>query len=491
MKVNEILNYVLANNLSAFTQKTFETVSPNSHYLHNWHIDAIADYLEAVTRGEIIDLIINMPPRFMKSISVSVAWSAFLLGRDPKTEIICASYSAGLSADLSMKARNVVESEWFGNVFPDFEMARDQNQKSWFKTKQGGGRFAPSVGGTITGMGGDYLILDDPVNPEQSNSVAELSNANSWIETSFMSRRNNHRGENRSRLVLVMQRLHENDPTGRLLDRFPEIEKLELPAYFEKKTVISTPKNIYELDRGEFLHDERFGQQEYDKTLSLLGSYAFAGQYLQRPTPADGGILKKSWYRFYDEKPNHCAAIIHSWDTALSANAGSDYSVCTVWGVSQNGYYLLDIFRKRLEFPELLSNFKRLSTRDLPDWILIEAKGSGLSLIQTARETTRSPIIEIVPVRDKVTRLSAVTPFFESGKIFFPKDHELIDNLLNEMDMFPNGKNDDIVDTISQFLGFVRGKEQALVSKFSDVEGFLTVGMGGNSDINKTGDFLY
>lgn len=456
MNINEVLNFALANNLSAFTQKVFHTVSPGIKYSHNWHIDCIADYLNAMEAGEIQDLIINMPPRFMKSISVSVAWTAFLLGRDPKRKIICASYAARLSENLSMDTRNVIQSDWFPNVFPNCTLAPDQNQKTWFKTTENGVRYAPSVGGTVTGFGGDYLILDDPLNPEEAYSPKERETANRWIEGSFSSRAND---EKTVRKVLVMQRLHEDDPAGRLIERNPSVCLLKLPVIFEKRTLISTPSSLYEVDNGEFLHEERFGASEFEKRSKSMSAYDFAGQYMQNPAPPEGGIIKNSWYRFYDEKPNNISCLVHSWDTALSNTASSDYSVCTTWAIAKDGYYLLRVFREKVEFPDLLKAFKRLYNIDTPDYVLIENKGSGTSLIQTGRAETRAPIIEITPHRDKITRLSAVTTFFETGRVFFPKTGTHAEEILHEFQMFPNGRHDDIVDSCSQFLNFVRNRE--------------------------------
>ncbi len=156
---------LLKNDFSSFIGKTLATCDPAAEYLPNWHIDLIAEYLEAARKSEITRLIINMPPRSLKSICVSVAWPAWLLGNNPSSRIIAASYAQSLAVKHSIDARMVIGSDWYKRIFPDVHLARDQNEKSKFMTTKRGFRMAASVGGAITGEGGNYLIIDDPINP--------------------------------------------------------------------------------------------------------------------------------------------------------------------------------------------------------------------------------------------------------------------------------------------------------------------------------------
>jgi predicted phage terminase large subunit-like protein len=452
--INAFYNKMLSVNLSAFIEKSFTHLSPNNQYLHNWHIDAICDYLNAVEAGDVKKLIINMPPRFLKSIAVSQAWTAYLLGRNPATQIIVASYSSSLSCQLSVATRELIRSDWYKKVFPELKLADDLNRQEWFKTNQNGHRYATSVGGTITGFGGDYLILDDPVNPADAMSDTMRVKANQWVGSSFLNRANNPKTV---KMVCVMQRLHDNDVSG-YLEGLGDCEILKLPVQFEAKTFIQTPTKQYELEAGEFLHEERIGKKEADSLKTGMGSYSFAGQYMQNPAPTDGGIVKKAWIKPIITKPLSYDAIYHSWDTASKANAGSDFSALTVWGVHQNRFYLLFTFNKQMEFPELKQSVIKYANMYKPDTILLEDKSSGIALAQDLIRNTALPIITITPIKDKITRLSNVSQLFEQGRILIDAESDWAESYCHQLTTFPNAIKDDLVDSTSQFLNYVKFK---------------------------------
>lgn len=446
------LDHIVANNLSYFIEKSFHTLEPTTDYLHNWHIDAIADYLDACEDGEISKLIINMPPRAMKSKSVSIAWPAYLLGRDPTRQVVVGSYSATLSEKLSVDTKKVMQSSWYQRVFPETRFKRGQNKKSMFELDAGGHRMATSVGGSVTGFGGDFLILDDPVKPDDANSKAKRETANEWMTGTFFSRANNPR---KFCLVLVMQRLHEEDCSGILLDmkdQLGDIEQLILPAEFEKKTQIMTPSRIYDVDKGELLQPDRFSEDVLAEKRRVMGAYAYAGQYQQKPAPAGGGVIKTKWFKAFEERPLGFNYLVHSWDTAFKGNAGNDPSVCTIWGVRPEGYYLVGIWKGRVEYPDLKKKVKELGIRDNPDYILIEDKASGQSLIQDLRVSDRFTIVDIPVHKDKISRMSSASPDIEAGNVFIDGGASWLEDFLDECKLFPNAKNDDQVDSMSQFL---------------------------------------
>lgn len=401
-----------------------------------------------------------MPPRFMKSISVSIAWTTYLLGHKPSAQIICASYASSLAENLSVQSRNIMSSDWYKNVFPETRIAAGENKKMWYTTTERGHRYATSVGATVTGFGGDFLILDDPLKPDEAVSDTMRQKCNDWINQTFLSRANDPQ---KNCLVLVMQRLHEDDPSGKLLSMQEQLGKFDhliLPAEFEKKTTIITPKNTYIKQEGELLHKDRFDEKEIAEKRLLMGSYAYAGQYLQRPAPIGGGIIKRSWFKPFDVRPLKFNYIIHSWDTANKANAGSDYSVCTVWGVNNESYYLIDLWRSQVEYPELKQKAIFMATRDNPDFVLIEDKASGQSLIQDLKTSSKLTIYPITPHKDKVTRASSITPIIETGNVNIDPNAYWVDGFLTECDMFPNGKHDDMVDSMSQFLNWAKGNKR-------------------------------
>lgn len=469
-KANIILNAACRKKLGVFTQRAFHTVDPGAQYLHNWHIDCISEYLEACTKGDIKRLIINIPPRYMKSISVTVAWPAWLLGNDPSRRILASSYSAQLSTKHSLDSRHLMQSSWYKECFPDVAFASDENQKTRFQTTQQGHRIATSVGGSSTGEGGDFLIVDDPHNPLQAASDVQRLNALTWFDQTFTTRLNDKKN---GVIVIVMQRLHQEDLTGHLLKK-TGWDHLCIPAEAESNRTISIGNFKKEIKEGEILHAEREGEKELTQLKEDLGSYGYAGQYMQRPAPAGGNIFKEGDFKWYSN-PRKYKRIIASWDTAFKANQINDPSVCTVWGEHEGGFDLLDVSRQRLEYPALKKKAKTLAEH----WtsvdmyaghrlftILIEDKGSGQSLIQDLRNETNYSIVPIQPEGDKIIRASTCSPMVESGKVFLKTGASWVQDYVDEMIIFPNVPHDDQVDSTSQFLNWVSSSSKA---KFNDL----------------------
>lgn len=444
----------MKGNLYAFTRKSFTTTNPGTKYLHNWHIELISEYLEACTRGEIKRLIINMPPRAMKSLSVSVAWPAWLLGQDPSRRIIVSSYAQNLSLKHSADCRLVMNSRWYKNIFPQVKFAHGQNEKAKFVTTKRGFRFATSTDGSVTGEGGNYLIVDDPTNPTHIHSKLVRQHTIDWFEQTFSSRADDKKN---CVFVIVMQRLHEDDLSGHLL-KSGMWEHLNIPAIAEQKTIIEFGDFRKIREEGDILHESREGREELENAKLQLGSYAFSAQYQQKPVPLKGGIVKRQWLKHYKYAPANPLHIVQSWDTAIASARDSDYSVCTTWSENGNGYYLLDVFRAQLEYPELKHALINLAEKFSPHTILIENKASGQSLIQDIKRETRLPVLAITPSKDKFTRMASVSPLFESGKVFFPEVARWLQDYEMEILNFPSVAHDDQSDSTSQFLNWAKGK---------------------------------
>lgn len=283
---------VLREDFCGFIGKSFSVVSPHQPYLHNWHIALIAEHLEAVRRGEISRLIINMPPRALKSICVSVAWPAWLLGHDPTMRIMAASYSQRLATKHSLDCRMVMQSRWYQQLFPQVKLAKDQNEKDKFMTRQCGMRMATSVGGTATGDGGHILIADDPINPLQAQAEREREQANEWFDHTFSTRLDD---KQRGAIVVVMQRLHETDVSGHLLAK-GGWEHLCLPAVAEQTQRWHIGGRGFTRKCGSLLHAKRENKTLIERAKRDLGSAQFAAQYQQNPLPAEGGMVKLEWF---------------------------------------------------------------------------------------------------------------------------------------------------------------------------------------------------
>jgi predicted phage terminase large subunit-like protein len=351
-----------------------------------------------------------------------------------------------------MDCRLIIEDEFYQAMFPATRLSDDQNEKVKYVTTARGHRLATSVGGSLTGEGAKRLIFDDLLKPDEAPSDAVRRSTNDWMTQTFLNRLDDKRV---GTIVGVMQRVHQDDPCGLLLEA-GGWEHLNMPAIFNKRQVFMVGGKEWVREAGEYLDPERLNAEVLAQELKNMGEYAFAGQYMQNPAPAEGGMVKWDWFKFYEDRPVGFDAVIHTWDTAIKSAAESDYSVGMVWGIRWDGYYLLEIVRKKLKYPELKAEVRRLYERDLPRYILVEDKASGQQLLQDYGAQRNIPMIGIVPIRDKVTRLSVVTDVIETGKVFLPKDAPWLDAFREELRVFPNGKHDDQIDCLSQFLGWAK-----------------------------------
>jgi len=457
-KENELTSrqQVYRDNLSYFTRYVFRTVDPSSEYLHNWHIDAMSEYLEACKNKEIKRLIINVPPRMMKSISVNIAFPAFLLGHDPATKIISASFAHELAIDLSIKTRSVVKSNWYKELFPDVALRDDQDTQKKFTTTKEGYRLATTVGSSPMGQGANFFIVDDLHNTSDAMSDVKRAHGLDWFDQNAARRLNNPKEDV---IVIVGQRLHESDISGHLLDR-GGWEHLCIPLIAESKKTYSFGKFKKTVEENELLHPQRLDWPQVEEAKRDMGSYGFAGQMQQKPAPQGGGIVKLDWFKRYNTPPSTFVRTVQSWDTAHKANAGSDYSVCTTWGSTDKGHYLLDVFREKMEYPDLKRKVIAMSDKYEPDLLLIEDKASGQSLIQDfALDGSRS-VLPVRPNKDKITRMSAASPMIEAGNVYIPERAPWLVDFESEMVSFPNASHDDIVDSVSQYINWARLKTQ-------------------------------
>lgn len=439
--------------LSHFIRRAFTLVDPGATYQHNWHIDLIAEYLEAVHRRDITRLIINVPPGYMKSISVNVAWPAWEIGQNPSERIVSASYSDRLSVKHSVDCRLLLQSDWYKRLFPQVELTGDQNEKTKFVTTARGQRLATSVGGTATGDGGNILIVDDPINPKQAASDTERENANIWFDQTFVSRL---RDKKRGAIVVIMQRLHERDLTGHLLEK-GGWEHLSLPAIAEKRTIIDFGRVHLIREAGDPLHPEREGVAEIETMKRELGTYAFAAQYQQTPAPTGGGVVELGWFGRYRTPPASFKRIVQSWDTAYKKGDHNDPSCCLTFGETDQGYYLLDALVLRAEYPELKRTVISNALKWHADAILIEDKASGQSLLQDLKiEANRLPVLAVTPDADKETRLRAESAQIEAGLVWLPQAAPWLVDFEKEVSLFPNAVHDDQVDALSQYLRWAK-----------------------------------
>ncbi len=444
---------LLRSNFGAFLHRCVLALNPSMQFMPNWHIEAIAWQLKQVMEGKTTRLIINMPPRYLKSLAVSVAFPAFLLGHNPRRRIICISYGNDLSQKHAADFRAIVQSPWYQEAFPRMRVARVIDSDVF--TTQRGFRRSTSVNATLTGLGGDCFIIDDPQKPVDAQSETLRNNLNQWHPTTLVSRLDN---KETGVIIVVMQRVHMNDLSGHLLESSNEWTHLSLPAIAEEDETITIGEGHSHVRRaGEALHPERESLVTLERLRTEMGLDVFSAQYQQAPVPAGGAMIRRDWLRYYNQLPERTSStkLIQSWDTAAKAGAQNDWSVCTTWLIAERTtYYLIDVTRGRYEYPRLRDTAIALAERYQPDTILIEDASAGIGLEQELRRMCRWAI-RLVPIEhDKIGRVYVQQGKFEAGQVLFPKDAGFLPELEAELLTFPQSKHDDQVDSITQALAF-------------------------------------
>jgi predicted phage terminase large subunit-like protein len=444
---------LLRADFRAFVHKAFTTLCPGQDYVSTWHVEAIAWQLERVRRGEIRRLIINMPPRSLKSIMASVAFPAFVLGHQPSRRIICVSYSGDLSRKHSNDFRALIESHWYRAAFTATRIGAFKDSETEIEFSARGFRLATSVGGTLTGRGGDIIVIDDPLKPDDALSETKRSAANQWFANTLLSRLDDKRS---GAIVIVMQRVHMDDLTGFVTGQSEEWEILNLPAIAEADEVIPiSDTEIHCRKAGEALSPVREPIAVLENLKIQLGSDAFSAQYQQTPAPPGGAMVKRHWVRRYGEElPPHAERLmtVQSWDTASKGGPHNDWSVCTTWILTRRKrWYLLDVWRRRVDYPALKAAVRNLAKQWSARRVLVEDAVTGTALVQELRETIWG-IVAVKPVGDKASRMAVASAKFEAGQVFLPERAEWLPDLEAELFAFPGARHDDQCDSISQAL---------------------------------------
>ena len=320
---------------------------------------------------------------------------------------------------------------------------------------------ATSVGGTLTGRGGDFIIVDDSLKPVDAMSDVKREGVNQWFDGTLFSRLDD---KAEGRIVIVTQRLHVNDLVGHVIEQEDWVH-INIPAIAEGHERFQIgPDMFVERDPGDLIHSEHESRETLERIKARLGGYNFSAQYQQSPMVPGGGMIKWAWFNSYHELPplGPHDRIIQSWDTASKADELNDYSICTTWLECGNDYYLVDVYRERLEYPDLRRRVVAEAQRYDADVVLIEDKGSGTSLIQDLNYDGVVRPISIMPEGDKVTRMAAQSAKIEAGYVYLPERALWLQDFQTEMLQFPHGRFDDQVDSLSQFLGWVSEPSEAV-----------------------------
>lgn len=453
-----LLNAILRQDLLAFTERMFRDLEPGTPFRAAPHYRTIAYQLARVRSGACRRLIINVPPRSGKSLLASVAWPMFLWGHRPATRMICVSHTEGLAREFSTKRKILAQLPWYREIFPAVQLAAARDLE--LTTTQFGACFATGVGGGALGRGADIIIVDDPLKGLEAFSEASRRRVNDFFDNTLLSRLNN---KTTGAIVVIMQRLHEDDLVGHICSRGDwDVVSFPAIAYEDAEYPLSArPGHIHRRSIGDVLHPDREPLEVLEELRRALGSLVFESQYQQRPTPADGNVIKRDWLRYYDETPERLGKVVVSWDTASTLSESSDFSVGTVWGSVGLDYYLLHIVREKLEAPELRRLIVDTHNEWKADMTIIEDGDVGRAITQELRRSTALRPLLRRPQFDKRARLEIQAARFECGQVHLPREAPWLATYMGELLAFPAGKHDDQVDSTSQALDWLTGRDAA------------------------------
>jgi len=486
------------DSLVEFIRQSWHIVEPGAEYFHNWHVDMLSAALEAITYGvELEDgslynrLLINIPPGMMKSLLTSVFWPAWEWGPKnmPHLRYLCASHSQDLAVRNSTKMRRLIDSEWYQARWGDrVKLTKDQNQKTKFENTATGFMQAVAAG-SITGARGDRVIIDDPHSVESAASDQMRASTIEWFLEAVPTRLNKPM---ESAIVVIMQRLHEEDVSGVILDKGLGYDHIMLPMRYDTSRAMPTMLGLEDErhEPGQLLFPARFPESVVERDERAMGPYAVAGQFDQAPTPRGGGVIKREWWQLWDRGSYPpFDYVIAAVDTAYTTKQENDPSAMTVWGVWSGGNQTAQITRamsqggdvmaavnrtyteehprcmlmyawaERLELHELVEKVSETMDRYNVEKLLIENKASGISVAQEIRRLYGHEdfAVQLIDPKghDKLARLYSIQHIFAEGLIYAP-DRAWADMVITQVSQFPRGKHDDLTDTCSMALKHLR-----------------------------------
>jgi predicted phage terminase large subunit-like protein len=453
---------LLRADFASFAQHCFYELNPRTAFAPGWHHEVIAAKLAAVSQGHIRRLIINLPPRHLKSHLASIAFPAWCLGHDPGMQILCVSYAQDLADKLSRDCRRILASDWYRQVFAT-RLSAQRQAASEFDTTAQGCRLATSVGGVLTGRGADIIIIDDPLKPEEALSQAQRHAANEWYDHTLYSRLNDTRT---GAIILIMHRLHESLPSGLTRGTISWAtywrRRIGTSCAFRRSPRTTRPTGST-LDWDGVPSRDGVVRPCTPSASRWRPSTGSAARSANTTLPANTSRCRRrraaaAWFRAYaaNERPDTFDRIVQSWDTANKASELSDFSVCTTWGIKGKDLFLLHVLRRRMEYPELKRAVREQARAFDATVVLIEDKASGTQLIQELVQDGLHAVTRYQPQADKIMRMHAQTAMIENGFVHLPKEAAWLAEYLHELTAFPKGRHDDQVDSTAQMLDWFK-----------------------------------
>ncbi|WP_174291246.1 phage terminase large subunit [Sphingomonas bacterium] len=446
-----VVDALARDRLLPFVMMVFGHLKPQEPPLQpSWYLRAMCYWLERVAAGSLPRSMIWIQPRFLKSITVAVAFPCWILGRNPSAEIMVATYGQGLGRQHGDQRRSILKADWYRRLFAGTVIAAGGDRQDEVVTTRGGRILIISPESRSTGSGADFIIFDDLITGADANSEAARAAVKSWIDNTVVHRLN-PRGDNA--IISIQQRLHEDDPAAYLRDK--GYACLCLPAIGLEDLEIEIGPGVTHLyRRNDMLCPELMSREQLEEKRIESGAQIYSAQYLQNPVALEGNLVRLDHFRRFEmEIPrDRFEKVFQSWDTAVGVSITADWSVGTTWGYLAGRLFLIHIYRARVEYPDLKKAVIALHSRFRPDRVLMEKSNNGTGLIQDFRKNGPVRLIEISPRLGKVERLVAQTGQIEEGRMFLPAKLDGLDNMLGELRAFPHGRHDDLVDSMTQML---------------------------------------
>jgi predicted phage terminase large subunit-like protein len=442
------LSALLRTDLLAFLERAFRDIDPRNRLLIVDYVELLTEALHDVAAERNRRLIINLPPRHLKSVLASIVFPAWLLGRDPRLRIAVVSHGQGLARDLALRTLRLVTSDWYADIFPETRLRSDRAGAMDFETTEGGGRYAASLDTGVTGRGFDVIIVDDPLSAHDARSAAERERVKEAYDGMIASRLDD---PGRGAIIVVHQRLHEDDLTGHLLPK-GGWRHISLPLVAEEEAKYRIGSRIWTRQVGEPLVPALYSPDEIRKIRAERGEAIFATQYQQNPMASQGELLHSDHIGYFDELPAAARRITLSFDTAVKVSESASYTVCLVIGSDGYHHYVIDVMRQRLDPVQARDAAVRLTQYHKPGVILIEDASSGPGLARMLSERGHRSELRPTRGRDKEERFQTHLHMFVEGRVFVKRNEPWTVDLVNEWMRFPFGRHDDQVDAMSQYL---------------------------------------
>ena len=496
----KVVNRLIAEkSLLDFVKQAWPILEPKTKFSDNWHLEYLEEELLLLVIDDVWEVLdldkeyakqlsenvfnnrvnINIPPRTMKSLFINVFFPCWVWIHNPSKRFIVVSYSNDLSMDLNKKRRELISSDWYQENWGHIVKLKDeQNTKTSFENTQQGAMFSTSVGGTLTGKGGDVIILDDLQNPKQAESEADRKAAILFVTNTLPTRLNDFV---KSVIVNVQQRLHYNDVSGFIQSNYDFYKTIVLPVETAENRYYVGPISgkTYMYEAGTVLWPTRMPLQWIERTRKEQGAKTYNAQFLQDPTPPGGNLINPEWFRRWKRLPIYNPDImkargdkyrlVQSWDMAFKEKVDTDNVACSVFLTDGVTTYLVDKFEEQIGFIKSLEAVTRMREKWLdifrdvdvriPIEVIIEEKANGAAIIEVLC-TTIPGIIPIIPTEDKLSRMTSITPFIEAGNVLIPdveqmailQEHPWVPDVVTELSKFPHIKRKDFSDAFSMGL---------------------------------------